>query len=67
LPVSITTTLLGTFANRSRGRSATAFVGIEMITISPVLAASTTETGVAPISAANAVRLSGPLEFAIET
>jgi hypothetical protein len=58
--------LLGTFANGSRGRSATAFVGIEMITISTALAASTTETGVAPIAAANSVRLSAPLEFAIE-
>jgi hypothetical protein len=38
-----------------------------LITISPALAASTTETGVVSISAANAVRLSGPLEFAIET
>jgi hypothetical protein len=37
------------------------------MTISPALAASTTETGVAPMSAANAVRLSGPLEFAIKT
>jgi hypothetical protein len=36
------------------------------MTISPAWA-STTETGVAPISAANAVKLSGPLEFAIET
>jgi hypothetical protein len=33
---------------------------------SPALAASTTETGVAPISAANVIRLPGPLEFAIE-
>jgi hypothetical protein len=67
LPISITTTLSATLANSPRGRSATAFVGIAMTTISPALAASTTETGVAPISAANAVRLSGPLEFAIET
>jgi hypothetical protein len=56
-----------TFVNSARGRSATAFVGIAIMTISPVVAASTTGTGVAPISAANAVRLSGPLEFAIET
>src|SRR5882724_5283698 len=60
-------TLLGTFANSVRGRSRMAFVGIAMMTISPALAASTTETGAAPISAANAVRLSGPFEFAIET
>ena len=44
----------------------TCIVGIAIMTISPVLAASTTETGVALISAANSVRLSGPLEFAIE-
>jgi hypothetical protein len=67
LPVSITTTPLGTFANSLRGRSATAFVGIAMITISPALAAATTEAAVAPITAANAVRLCGPFEFAIET
>ena len=65
--VGATATLLGTLAKRSRGRLATAFVGIEMISISPALAASTTETGVAPISAANAIRLAGPLELAIET
>jgi hypothetical protein len=49
------------------GRSATALVGIEMIAISRALAALTTETGVAPIPPANAVKLSAPLEFAIET
>jgi len=59
--------VLGRFANNARGRSGTAFVGIARMTMSPAFAASTTETGVAPISAANAVRLSGPLEFAIET
>ena len=55
------------FARRLRGRSVTAIVGIETITMSAALVASKTETGVAPISAANAVKLSGPLEFAIET
>jgi hypothetical protein len=40
---------------------------IAMMMISLSLAASTMETGIAPISAANEVRLSGPLEFAIET
>jgi len=37
------------------------------MTISAALAAPATETGDAPIPVANAVRLSGPLEFAIET
>jgi hypothetical protein len=55
------------FATRLRGRSVTAFVGIEAITMSAALVASTTETGVAPISAASAVLLSDPLEFAIES
>ena len=61
------TTLLGAFANNALGSPATAFVGMTRMTISPALAASITETGFAPVSAANAVRLSGPLEFAIET
>jgi hypothetical protein len=67
LPRSITATLLGALANRRRGRSATALVGIARMTNSPALAASTTDTGVAPSSAANAVRLSAPLELAIDT
>jgi hypothetical protein len=37
------------------------------MTMSAPLAASTADTGVAPISVAKAVRLSGPLELAIET
>jgi hypothetical protein len=65
--MSITTAPFGTFANSPRGRSATAFVGIARMTRSPVLAVSTTETRAAPLTAANAVRLSGPLEFAIAT
>jgi hypothetical protein len=52
---------------RPRGRSATAFVGMATMTISAAWAASTTETGVAPIRVASAARLSAPLEFAIET
>jgi hypothetical protein len=42
----------------------TAIVGIETITMSAALVTSKTETGVAPISAANVVGLSRPLEFA---
>jgi hypothetical protein len=62
-----TTTLSSTPANRFFERSLTAFVGIETIMGSAALAASVTETGVAPISAAKTVRVSGPLELAINT
>ena len=47
----VATTLLGAFANNDLGRPATAFVGMARTTISPAWAASTTETGIAPISA----------------
>src|ERR1051326_3436794 len=63
----MTTTLPGRSANNALGRSRTAFVGMARMTISPPLAASATETGLAPSSAASAARLSGPFEFAIET
>src|ERR1051326_6799099 len=63
----MTTTLPGRSANNALGRSRTAFVGMARMTISAPLAGSATETGLAPSSATNAVRLSGPFEFAIET
>jgi hypothetical protein len=59
--------VVGTPANKSRGRLGMFFCGIVTTTTSPLRAASSTVTGVAPVSAARSARVSGPREFATKT
>src|SRR3984893_8279658 len=63
----MTTTLFCVSANKSRGRSGTFFSGIVTTTTSPNLAASLTDTGFAPVSAAKSASDSGPRELATAT